>query len=474
EAGSWLARVLSGAAGEDQVAVREGGAYGRRLVRDASAPGAAPSGEEWRAPASALITGGTGALGAHVARWLAGRGAERLVLTGRRGIEAPGVRELAAELQQLGTTVTVAACDVADRESLAALLAEHPVDAVFHAAGVLDDGVVESLTEERLARVLRPKADAADHLDELTRDSDLSAFVLFSSVAGSVGGAGQGNYAAANAHLDALAERRRAQGLPATSIAWGPWAAGGMATDPAVEARMRLAGMSPLRPDTAFSALERLLADGRPTATVIDIDWGRFAPGFTSARPSPLLDAIPEAVRTVPQDGPAGSGSGFAERLAALPVHERADAVLELVRTHVAGVLGHGTAGRIDAEQAFKDLGFDSLTAVELRNRLGAATGLALPATLVFDHPAPSALADHLLAELTGGQGDTDPEEARIRQALATLPFSRIREAGLVDVLLRLAGLEETSSAPAEDAPAAIDEMDADALIQLALGDNGS
>ncbi|MFJ9777891.1 type I polyketide synthase, partial [Kitasatospora sp. NPDC101157] len=478
EAGAWLVRVLSGATGEDQVAIREGGAHGRRLVRDASAAGAAPTGEQWRAPGSVLITGGTGALGAHVARWLAGRGAERLVLTGRRGPDAPGARELAAELEQLGTKVTLEACDVADRDSLAALLAEHPVDAVFHAAGVLDDGVVESLTEERLARVLRPKADAADHLDELTRDLDLSAFVLFSSVAGSVGGAGQGNYAAANAHLDALAERRRALGLPATSVAWGPWAAGGMATDPAVEARMRLAGMSPLRPDTAFSALERLLADGRPTATVIDIDWGRFAPGFTSGRPSPLLGAIPEAVRTAPQDGPvnsgSGSGSGFAERLAVLPVAERADAVLELVRTHVAGVLGHGTAGRIDAEQAFKELGFDSLTAVELRNRLGAATGLALPATLVFDHPAPAALADHLLTELTGGPGGADPEEARIRQALATLPFSRIREAGLMDVLLRLAGLEETSSAPAEDAPAAIDEMDADALIQLALGNNGS
>ncbi|MFD5616797.1 beta-ketoacyl reductase, partial [Kitasatospora sp. NPDC127060] len=469
---SWLVRVLSGTTGEDQVAVREDGAFGRRLVRAASDAATAPSVEQWRAPGSVLVTGGTGALGAQVARWLAGRGAGQLVLTSRRGLDAPGARELAAELEQSGTAVTVAACDVADRESLAALLAEHPVSAVFHTAGVLDDGVVESLTEERLVRVLRPKADAADHLDELTRDSGLSAFVLFSSVAGSVGGAGQGNYAAANAHLDALAERRRAQGLPATSIAWGPWAAVGMAADPAVEARMRLAGMSPLRPDTAFSVLERLLVDGRPTATVIDIDWERFAPGFTSARPSPLLDAIPEAVRTAPQDGPAGSG--FAERLAALPAAERAEAVLDLVRTHVAGVLGHGTAGRIDAEQAFKDLGFDSLTAVELRNRLGAATGLALPATLVFDHPAPSALADHLLGELTGGPGDTDPEEARIRQALATLPFSRIREAGLVDVLLRLAGLEETSSAPAEDAPAAIDEMDADALIQLALGNNGS
>ncbi|MGF1430525.1 SDR family NAD(P)-dependent oxidoreductase [Kitasatospora sp. LaBMicrA B282] len=468
--GEALVRVLAGSAGEDQVALRADGAYGRRLRR--ATPGVPPA-DAWQAPESVLITGGTGALGTRLAHWLAERGAERLVLTGRRGLAAPGAPELVAELAAAGVRATVVACDVTDREAVAALLAEHPVHAVFHAAGVIEDGVLDTLTDEQLARVLGPKAEAADHLDELTRGLDLSAFVLFSSIAATLGGAGQGNYAAANAHLDALAERRRAEGRPATSIAWGPWAAGGMAGDTAVLDRMRLAGMTPLPTETAFAALDRALTAGTATTTVADIDWSRFAPGFTAARPSPLLAALPEATSSLPQ--PAGSGAaGLAERLAPLAAAERSAAVLELVRTHVAGVLGHAAPERIDAERAFKELGFDSLSAVELRNRLGTATGLALPSTLVFDHPAPAALADHLLAELTGGLGAPDPQELRIRRALAELPLARLREAGLVDLLLRLAGSEEEAPAPAAEAPADIDELDADALIRLAMGDNGS
>ncbi|WP_344641688.1 beta-ketoacyl reductase, partial [Kitasatospora cystarginea] len=230
---SRLAGVLAGA--EDQVAVRASGVFARRLVR-------APRGEgvAWKPSGTVLVTGGTGALGAEVARWLVRNGAEQLVLTSRRGLDAPGAVELRDELAELGAAVTVAACDVADRAALAELLASVEVSAVFHTAGVLDDGVVDGMTVERFATVARPKVDAALNLHELT--SDLSAFVLFSSMAGTVGSAGQGNYAAANAFLDALAEQRRADGLVATSIAWGAWAEAGLATDDVVAERLRRDG----------------------------------------------------------------------------------------------------------------------------------------------------------------------------------------------------------------------------------------
>ncbi|MCX5380982.1 type I polyketide synthase [Streptomyces sp. NBC_00091] len=471
-----LCAVLAGGGGEDQVAVRAEGVFARRLVR---APFAPVVGEGWRPEGPVLVTGGTGALGSRVARWLASAGATELVLTSRRGLDAPGAAELVAELAESGVSATVAACDVADRDAVAKLLVEHPVSAVFHAAGVLDDGVLDGLTPERLATVLGPKADAARHLHELAAEMGLalSAFVLFSSFAGTVGGAGQGNYAAANAYLDALAEQRRADGLPATSIAWGPWADNGMAADETVVERMRLAGMTGLPTGTAFAALARALGQGDDTLTVIDIDWQRFAPGFTSARPSPLLAGIPEAAR--PAEEPAPTDAGLAQRLAALPAAERTDVLLDLVRTQVAGVLGHGSPQRVGADQPFKGIGFDSLTAVELRNRLGRATGLALPATAVFDHPNPAALAAYLLTELCGDLGDTDPEEDRIRRALASMPLSRIREAGLLEVLLDLAGLEaggtqEAAADPDDTAPEDIDAMDTDALIRLAMDNTDS
>ncbi|NKI44249.1 SDR family NAD(P)-dependent oxidoreductase [Streptomyces sp. LD120] len=470
EGGGLLAAVLSGATGEDQVALRAQGALGRRLVH--RKPGDRTALADWRVPSgSVLVTGGTGALGSGVARWLAGRGVEHLVLTGRRGASAPGAGELVRELEGLGVRADVMACEVSDRESVGALFAEYAFSAVFHVAGVVDDGVVESLSAERFAGVLGPKAGGAELLDELTRGMDLSAFVVFSSFAGAVGGAGQGNYAAANAQVDALVERRRAEGLPALSLAWGPWAEGGMAVDEAVVERMRLAGMTPLRQDTAFGVLDRALAADLTTATVVDIDWERFAPGFTSARPSPLLAALPE-VAAGQRGGP--EAEPLTARLAGLSPAERHEALLDLVGTHAAAVLGHGGSGGIDAEGAFKDLGFDSLTAVELRNRLGAATGLALSATLVFDHPTPNALAAHLLGELGADLGGADPREARLRQALATLPLARIEEAGLLDVLLKLADVEEEPAEEGGTGSADIDEMDADALIQLALDNSES
>ncbi|MCC3769135.1 SDR family NAD(P)-dependent oxidoreductase [Streptomyces sp. UNOC14_S4] len=429
-----LAGVLSGRGGEDQVAVRSSGVFGRRLTR-----GAAPAkaGRTWQpGSGTVLVTGGTGALGGHVARWLVESGAEHLVLTSRRGLEAPGAVELRDELIGLGVRVTVAACDVADRDALSGLLAglpaELPLTAVVHAAGVLDDGVLDALTPERFATVLRAKAEAAANLDELTRDLDLSAFVLFSSTAGSMGAAGQGNYAAANAFLDALAERRRAEGLPATSVAWGPWAEGGMAADEALEQRMRRAGVPPMDAELAIAALQRVLDLDETAVTVADIDWTRLAPGFTASRPSALLLELPEARTALEAEAAQTSGTGtaaeggssLAQRLAGLSGAEAERALLDLVRSAVADVLGHADAEAIEAGRAFRELGFDSLTAVELRNRLGSVTGLRLPPTLVYDYPSSAALADHLRTEVLGEVGAAVAEPAAPVAAVADDPIA--------------------------------------------------
>ncbi|MEU8723669.1 type I polyketide synthase, partial [Streptomyces antimycoticus] len=435
-----LAGVLAGAGGEDQVAVRGSGVFGRRLVRAAAAGSATGSASEgsWSPGAgSVLVTGGTGALGARLARWLVANGAEHVVLTSRRGLNAPGAVGLRDELAASGARVTVAACDVADRDALAELLAglpeELPLTAVVHAAGVLDDGVLDSLTPERFASVLRAKADAARHLDELTRDLDLSAFVLFSSITGSVGAAGQGNYAAANAYLDALAELRRAQGLPATSIAWGPWAEGGMAGDDAMERRMRREGMPPMAPESAVAALRQALELDDTAVTVADIDWENFARTLTAVRPSPLIaelaaaEAGPRAA-TGADTGQvvtdADSATPLGERLRGLSRAEQDRALLELVRAQVASVLGHGGAEAVEAGRAFKELGFDSLAAIELRNRLNAATGLRLAATLIYDYPNATALADHLRTELLGADAAAGGDVAAPAVAVADDPIA--------------------------------------------------
>ncbi|MDL2081924.1 SDR family NAD(P)-dependent oxidoreductase, partial [Streptomyces sp. GXMU-J15] len=396
-----LAGVLAGRAGEDQVAIRATGVFGRRVTR--TAPGSLGAG--WRPSGTVLVTGGTGALGARVARWAAERGAEHLVLISRRGLDAPDAPRLRDELAALGARVTVAACDAADRDALAALLAEHPVDAVVHTAGLLDDGLIEALTPERFAEVLRAKAVAARHLDELTRDRELSAFVLFSSFAGAIGSPGQANYAAANAYLDTLAERRRAEGLPATSVAWGPWAQDGMAAGGGLEEYLRRRGLTGLDPDLALVAMERLASGDDPAAVVARVDWARFAPAFAAARTTALLTGIPEAQEAL-EDAASGAGAdALRARLAGLDAEARTAALVELVREQAAVVLGHARIDAVDPTRAFREAGFDSLTAVELRNRLGAATGLHLPATLVFDYPAPADVARHLDSELAGPGG---------------------------------------------------------------------
>ncbi|AOR30417.1 polyketide synthase [Streptomyces fodineus] len=404
-----VAAVL-GQAAEDQVAVRASGVFGRRLVRAARATGPGPG---WSPRGTVLITGGTGALGGHVARWLAGAGAEHLVLTSRRGLDAPGAAALKAELEEAGVRVTVAACDVADRDALRALLAEHPVHAVVHAAGVGDHVMIEDSDPAGFAGTVAAKAEGATHLDELLAGQELDAFVMFSSGAGIWGGAGQGAYAAANAHLDALAEYRRARGRTALAVSWGGWAEGGMAGVGDGEEMLRRRGLPPMRPALAICALQQALADGETALTVADFDWERFIGPFTVTRPSALLSDVPEARRALeaPASGGAEAGTALAAKLTGLPAGERDRTLVDLVRTHAAAVLGHDGTAAVEPGRAFNDLGFDSLTAVELRNKLTADTGLKLPTTLVFDYPNATALARFLRAGLLGSQGAAQQEQ---------------------------------------------------------------
>ncbi|MFJ8630373.1 type I polyketide synthase [Streptomyces sp. NPDC093568] len=397
-----VAVLAAGGAGEDQLAVRATGVHAARLVPDRPAPPA----RAWRPRGTVLLTGATGALGGHLARWLATGGARHLVLMSRRGPDAPGAAELTAELRQCGTAVTWVAGDVADRDALAAVVAAHEPTAVVHAAGVLDDGLAADLTPERLARVLAVKAEAAEHLHELTRERELDAFVLFSSITAVLGNAGQAAYAAANARLDALAEHRRAAGLPATSIAWGPWGGGGMAADETVAEHFRRQGIRPLEPSRALDVLQCALDEDVTRTTVADVDWQRFAAAAYTPRPllADLPEAdLPEAGRPAADGGPAApAASALGAELSSRTPAEQDRLLLDLVLDQVAAVLGHADRTAVDAGRAFKDLGFDSLTGVALRHRVAAATALSLPATLVFDHPTPTALAAFLRTQLLG------------------------------------------------------------------------
>ncbi|WP_229898672.1 SDR family NAD(P)-dependent oxidoreductase [Streptomyces hiroshimensis] len=419
------------ATGEPQIAVRSGRTLVPRLARTGPAAGEVTT-PRW-GEGTVLITGATGALGAVLARHLVTEhGARHLLLLSRRGPDAPGAAELRTELAELGAEVTLAACDVTDRAALAGTLAqipaEHPLTAVVHTAGVLEDGVVARMTPAQLRNVLRPKVDAAWNLHELTRDADLSAFVLYSSVAGLLGTAGQANYAAGNTFLDALAAHRHAQGLPATSLAWGLWeqasAISGHLADADLK-RLARSGLLPLASDEAMALFDAAPATGEPVLAVTRLALAALRD--SGAEPPALLRGLVRSAPRRPAAAAAGSaeaGPALAEQLAALPAPEQERVLTDLVRTHVAGVLGHSDITSVEAGRAFQELGFDSLTAVELRNRLGAATGLRLPTTLVFDHPSPGALAAHLRGQLvddTSAAGPVlaglDGVEAAIRAA---------------------------------------------------------
>ncbi|MFI6449648.1 SDR family NAD(P)-dependent oxidoreductase, partial [Kitasatospora sp. NPDC050543] len=477
-AAAHLAGVLSAEEGEDQLAVRRSGVLARRLVR-ADRPGAPAA--PWRPRGTVLITGGTGALGSEVARWLARGGAEHLVLTGRRGAEAPGAAALRDELLAAGVRVTLEACDVADREAVEALVKRLvadadglPLRAVVHAAGVTQDTLLMDSDLAELAAVVDAKVSGAVHLDAALGDTELDAFVLFSSISGVWGSGGQTGYAAANAFLDALATRRRAAGLAATSVAWGPWGGIGMAADGVTTEQLSRRGLRVIAPELGIAALQQAL-DHRETAlTVADVDWALFAPAFAAARPRPLIGELPEA-REALEGATAGAHAGteeqsaaFQERLRALPAAERDRALLELVRGEVAAVLGYAVAAAVEATRAFNELGFDSLTAVELRNRLNAATGLRLPASLVFDYPNPTALAEHLRSELVGDdESGAAPALAELEALDRTLSALASDHADRGRVTARLQALLAKWNA----ADGAADEADEDELDDVSADD---
>ncbi|MFD7736454.1 SDR family NAD(P)-dependent oxidoreductase, partial [Kitasatospora phosalacinea] len=382
------------ATGEPQLALRAGTVYVPRLVKSPAPDG---TGGPAFGTGTVLLTGGTGTLGRLLARHLVTtHGVRHLLLTSRRGPHAPGATELTTELTTLGAHITITACDMTDRQAVTDLLAtvpaDHPLTAVVHTAGVLDDATVESLTPERIDAVLAAKADAAWHLHELTAGHDLAAFVLFSSLAGVLGNAGQANYAAANAFLDALAEHRTDHGLPATSLAWGLWAEGGMAgTLSAAELeRMQRGGVAPMGAEEALALFDAALAPGRPLHVAAAFDGAAL-------RSRAEAGLLPRLLAGLASAGPVG---GPAARPPAPGPETGPEEVHALVLANVADVLGYDTPEEVDPEEELLDLGFDSLMVVDLRNRLNGATGLHLPATLAFDFPTVSALAGHMAEEL--------------------------------------------------------------------------
>ncbi|MEU6162189.1 type I polyketide synthase [Streptomyces sp. NPDC047130] len=393
--------------GEPETALRKGTPHVPRLVRARTADAPA-SPVQVQEHGTVLITGGTGGLGALVARHLAtAHGVTDLLLLSRSGPQAPGAAALADDLAALGARAEIVACDAADRDGLAQVLAGRRIGTVVHAAGVLDDGVLTAMTPERLATVLRPKADAALHLTELV---DADRFVFFSSASGTFGTAGQANYAAANALLDALAARLRAQGRSALSIGWGMWAtATGMTGHLSDDVRGRATGDGTALSDAdGVALLDTALTTDRPHLVAARLDLATLRARAGSVPVPPLLHAlVPQPARRAAE---AGEGAAaLVTRLAALDPAGRRQAVLDLVRGHAATVLGHASAEAVAPEQGFTDLGFSSLTAVEIRNRLNTATGLKLPTTLIFDHPNAARLADHLLENLAVEDTATGP-----------------------------------------------------------------
>ncbi|MFI1016576.1 SDR family NAD(P)-dependent oxidoreductase, partial [Streptomyces sp. NPDC020965] len=426
-----------------------------------------------------LVTGGTGALGALTAEHLVtAHGVRSVLLASRAGESAPGAATVRARLEAAGVEVRIVSCDVAEHDQVRALLRQvpphAPLTAVVHTAGALDDGLVTDLDAARVDRVLRPKADAVDHLDALTRELDLAAFVVFSSAAGVFGGAGQANYAAANAYLDAAVARRRAAGYPAVSIAWGMWEpTGGMTgrLEAADTRRLTRSGVGVLTPEQGMRLLDAALGADRPDLVAVALDRTALRARARAGELPRLLAELggrasaPAASRT--PAGPSGPDSADVTAWSGLTSDEQRDRLRELIHVHAGAVLGLDTAS-LGADKAFRDAGFDSLTAVELRNRLGAATGLTLAATIVFDHPSPAELADHLRGLLFAPKDPTAPVRLHLDAlagALAALPETDPEAGAEIAERLRalLAGLEAEPAGHSGD----LDEMTEDNLYEF-------
>ncbi|QBJ97187.1 SDR family NAD(P)-dependent oxidoreductase [Rhodococcus sp. ABRD24] len=436
-----LAAVI--VSGEPQVVIRAGVVHVARLTR-LPVPAARDTGKTIRpvpvdlprpvsgaggvvSAGTVLVTGGTGGLGAALARHLvANHGVQSLVLGSRRGAAAPGASQLVTELGELGALVRIVACDVATREGVAELLAavpeQFPLTGVVHAAGVLDDGVIASLTPDRMDKVLAAKADAAWYLHEATSRMDLGMFALYSSAAGVLGNAGQGNYAAANVFLDGFAEHRRASGLAATSIAWGFWASNTGMTGHLADtdtARLGRVGLSPISTEQGLAMFDAALVAGRAAVVAAPLDHVALDAQVRAGTLIPLLRGLVSSARRRPMPEQSRAREAvLRERVSALADAERLPMLLGVVRDQMAVVLGHDGRDAIDPARHFRELGFDSLAAVEARNRLNTITGLRLPATLIFDHPTPATLARHILDELLGSHGETVAAQMRPSDAV--------------------------------------------------------
>ncbi len=463
----------------DELVLRQGKLWTRRLVSTSSGHTAARSEAAWRPGGTCLITGGTGALGTHLAHWLAEHGAEHLVLTSRRGPDAPGAAELITALAEKGCTAHAVACDALDAEAVDALVARYSQKAdnqpllrhIFHAAGVASVTSLEALTPEVLHQEMAGKVGGAWalHHAALRHGVELEAFVLYGSIAGFWGSGGQAAYSAANAGLTGLAQHRRAQGLRATVFHWGPWADGGMVTAE-TEAHLARSGIIPMKPPLALYALEQASAEGRDALAVVDLDWTRFAQTLAVERSRPLLHDLPQARAALDELSATQVPPALAlrQRLESLPEEGRLDALVKLVREEVAGVLGLAGAVAVPADQPLKDLGLDSLTAVELRNQLSARAETILPVTLAFDYPTPEAIAALLLrqvfAELSGDLVSSSRatgalRDPQVREILQRLQVAQLRQSGILDRLRVLASTTTPSSA--SDAPNPVDDLDA-------------
>jgi polyketide synthase 7 len=465
-----LAAVLADGV-EDQVAIRPAGIFVRRLVRAPLRP-VVPA-RSWRPRGTTMVTGGTTPAGSQLARWLAASGAASLLLTTNEALPTGSAAALVAELASLGADASITACEITDRGDLAGVLAaipdSQPLTAVFHTAGAPGEAELSTISLPEFAGMLEEKVTGAANLDELLTGYELDAFVLFSSISAIWGNRGQAGYAAADAYLDALAERRRSRGLAATSIAWGPWSEVAVGNQDQAQARSGLGGMAT---GPALAVLRKALDHDETDLVAAEVDWERFLPLFMSGRRWPLFDELSGSAPAPTPGDDASTRQALAKQLAGHAPGEAVRVIENMVLEHVSAVLSLGSAADIMTGRPFKELGFESVSAVDLRNRLAAATGLPLAATLVFDHPTPADLAAYLYAEIGAGTVSAVAELDRLESYLADAAFdTRERPALVTRLRTLLARLEEAERPPRTAAAAAAGAVAVAEKMQTASDD---